>query len=176
MEQKPPLPIAIAANGVILISMKTLTKPFLPVVFMALFTAPLPAAEGSEAPVDTLIQPAGDRDLNEFVWKKRPVIIFADSPDDPAFVTQMELLETRPDALIERDVIVLTDTNPKTLSPARKKLRPRGFMLAILNKEGRVQLRKPFPWDVREITRSIDKLPIRKREIRAAKQTITAPN
>ena len=68
--------------------------------------------------------------------------------------------------LEERDVVVLTDTDPNSKSELRLKLRPRGFMLAIIGKDGGVKLRKPFPWDVREITRSIDKMPMRKRELR----------
>jgi hypothetical protein len=39
-------------------------------------------------------------------------------------------------------------------------------MLALLAKDGTVMLRKPFPWNVREISRSIDKLPLRQQEIR----------
>lgn len=138
--------------------------PLLSLILAAAFMAPACAADPG------LIQSAADSELGEFVWKKRPLVVFADSPDNPAFIEQMDLLRTDPDALLTRDVIVLTDTDPANMSEARKKLRPRGFMLAILNKEGRVQLRKPFPWDVREITRSIDKLPLRKREIQAAKR------
>ena len=47
----------------------------------------------------------------------------------------------------------------------RKKLRPRGFMLVLVGKDGGVKLRKPSPWTVREITRSIDKFPDRQREV-----------
>tara|TARA_R110002096_G_scaffold222842_1_gene411718 strand:+ start:557 stop:760 length:204 start_codon:yes stop_codon:yes gene_type:complete len=61
---------------------------------------------------------------------------------------------------------VITDTNPDTPSALRTALRPRGFMLAIIAKDGRTALRKPAPWDVREITRSIDKMPLRQQEIR----------
>ena len=39
-------------------------------------------------------------------------------------------------------------------------------MLALIDKDGGVKLRKPFPWDVREITRSIDKMPLRQQELR----------
>lgn len=134
------------------------------------FAAAAPSADGSNAAEDPLIQPAGNSDLSEFIWEKRPVIVFADSENDPAFVEQMELIAQRKDALRDRDVVVLTDTDPSRLSPVRKKLRPRGFMLAIISKEGDVQSRKPFPWDVREITRSIDKMPIRKREMREARE------
>ncbi len=139
-------------------------------VFAALFPITVVADDAVEPAADPLIRSASDVDLNEFVWKQRPLVVFADSENDPAFIEQMELLEARKDALIERDVVILTDTDPATLSAARKKLRPRGFMLVIMSKEGRVQLRKPFPWSVREISRSIDKLPIRQREIREAKE------
>jgi hypothetical protein len=64
-----------------------------------------------------------------------------------------------------RDVVVLTDTDPAARSPLRQKLRPRGFMLVLVGKDGGVKLRKPLPWTVREITRTIDKMPIRQREV-----------
>lgn len=67
-------------------------------------------------------------------------------------------------------MIVLTDTDPAARSPLRLRMRPRGFMLVLVDKEGGIELRKPFPWDVREITRSIDKMPLRQREIREAKE------
>ena len=68
-----------------------------------------------------------------------------------------------------RDVVVFVDTDPKARSALRKKLRPRGFMLAIIGKDGQIKLRKPLPWDVRELTRSIDKMPLRRQEIDEAR-------
>ena len=53
-----------------------------------------------------------------------------------------------------------------TLGPLREKLRPRGFMLVLIGKDGGVKLRKPFPYNVRELSRNIDKMPMRQREIR----------
>ena len=161
--------VAIGICLLILIGMTVAPLPILGFVFAALFPFSAIAEDTAEASEPELFQPADNSDLSEFIWKKRPIIVFADSENDPAFVEQMELLNARPEVLEERDVVVLTDTNPEVLSPVRKKLRPRGFMLVILSKEGRVQLRKPFPWDTREISRSIDKLPIRQREIRDAK-------
>lgn len=104
--------------------------------------------------------------LEDFLWIARPVVVFADTPADPRFRQQMELLEARIDELAERDVVVIVDSDPSARTSVRTHLRPRGFMLAILAKDGTVMLRKPFPWDVREITRSIDKLPLRQQEIR----------
>lgn len=109
---------------------------------------------------------ASEVNLADFQWRARPVVVFADTPADPAFQRQVELLAARLDDLIERDVVVILDADPSSRSELREQLRPRGFMLAIIGKDGGVKLRKPFPWDVREITRSIDKMPMRQQEIR----------
>ncbi len=42
--------------------------------------------------------------LDEFQWQNRLVVVFADTPRDPAFIRQIELLADRPEALAERDV------------------------------------------------------------------------
>jgi len=67
-----------------------------------------------------------------------------------------------------RDTVVIVDTDPKARSDVRLDLRPRGFALVLIGKDGQVKLRKPAPWDVREITHAIDKWPIRLKEIRDA--------
>ena len=103
--------------------------------------------------------------IDALVWVARPVVVFADSPNDPRFRQQIDLLSQRPDDLAERDVIILTDTDPAAMSDLRTQLRPRGFMLVLMGKDVEVELRKPAPWDIREITRSIDKMPLRQQEI-----------
>lgn len=110
--------------------------------------------------------PAEGLTLDQFKWRARPVVVFADSPFDPAFIEQMDLLEARAEALVERDVVVIYDTDPAARSAIRTALRPRGFGLVLIDKQGRVNLRKPFPWDVREISASIDKWPMRQQELR----------
>ncbi len=104
--------------------------------------------------------------LDEFLWVARPIVVFADTPADPRFVEQMELLAAGSDDLAERDVVVIIDTDPSTPTAVRRQLRPRGFMVAVVGKDGGVKLRKPLPWSVREFSRSIDKMPLRQREIR----------
>ncbi|MDA9789749.1 DUF4174 domain-containing protein [Amylibacter sp.] len=104
--------------------------------------------------------------LDEFLWEKRPVVVFADTPEDLLFIRQMELLDAGQDELAERDVIILTDTDSAEISPLRKKLRPRGFQLALIGKDGKVKLRKPRPWTVRELSRVIDKMPMRQQELK----------
>ena len=106
-------------------------------------------------------------DLAALQWRVRPLVVFADSEFDPAFQRQMDLLMADLPSLVERDVMIIRDTDPANPSALRLQLRPRGFMLALIGKDGGVKLRKPLPWDVREISRSIDKWPIRLQEIEA---------
>lgn len=142
-------------------------KHTLALVFSALII-PMAAIAQDTTPPDeiTIIRPAGDSDLSEFLWTHRPIVVFADSPADPRFDEQIERLNDDLQALAERDVVVLTDTDPAAKSVLRQKLRPRGFQLVLIGKDGSVKLRKPLPWTAREITRSIDKTPERQREIK----------
>jgi hypothetical protein len=104
--------------------------------------------------------------LDDFLWLNRPLVVFASTPADPAFRQQMDLLAARWQELADRDVVVIVDTDPSAMSDARRVLRPRAFMLVLMDKDGSVAQRKPAPWDVREITRAIDKMPSRREEIR----------
>ena len=108
--------------------------------------------------------------LENFEWAQRPIIIFSDSEKDPNFVSQMEFLLEDVNELKERDIIVLVDTNPSRPSSLRKRLRPHGFAFILIGKDGQVKLRKPSPWNIREIARVIDKMPIRQQEIAQKKQ------
>ncbi len=131
-------------------------------------TLALPAfAQETVDDVPTLkIFEASEVNLSQFTWIRRPIFVFADSPFDPRFEEQIELLKADAEELIIRDVVVITDTDPASMSVLRKDLRPRGFGLVLMGKDGQVKLRKPSPWDVREITHAIDKWPIRLKEIR----------
>ena len=124
-----------------------------------------PALEMWEADRTQILDSAGVS-LADFQWIARPIVVFADTPADPRFRQQMDLIESRIEELAIRDVVVIVDTDPDAMTSVRTQLRPRGFMLAMLTKEGTVFQRKPSPWDVREITRAIDKLPQRQQEIR----------
>lgn len=126
--------------------------------------APTPVEIWQAAP-ETVFA-AQDIDLAEFLWLARPVVVFADSDSDPRFQQQMTLLDALVEELVVRDVLIVTDTDPAEMSDTRKDLRPRGFMLALIAKDGTVSLRKPFPWDVRELSRAIDKMPLRQQEVR----------
>jgi hypothetical protein len=152
----------------------------LPLSVAAQEAAPLVATEPSAIDGPTVTETGGDTEAVEkpfgpvsaaevvfadLLYVKRPIVVFADSPNDPNFVRQMELIGRNLSALEERDVIVLTDTDPAARSEVRLKLRPRGFSLVILDKDLNPVIRKPLPWDVREITAVIDKMPLRRQEV-----------
>ena len=140
-------------------------KFFTPIIFsISLSVAPVFANE-TVASKEAIIQEAAEISLSDFLWIHRPIIVLADSPDDPRFIKQMSLLRADLSELAERNAIILTDTDPSLKSALREQLRPRGFMLVLIGKDGGVKLRKPFPWNVREISRVIDKMPMRRQEV-----------
>lgn len=100
----------------------------------------------------------------QFLWSQRPIVVFADTPGDPAFTEQMRMLTQGASMLVPRDVVVITDTDPAAGGIWRQQLRPSGFSLVIIDKDGQVKQRKPFPWSVREIGRAIDRFPLRRQE------------
>lgn len=103
--------------------------------------------------------------LDELKWKLRGLFVFGEDPNEPAFVEQLDLIAARRDELVERDVIVIVDTNPDERSTLRNEFRPRAFMMVLTGKDGEIELRKPAPQSVRELSRTIDKMPMRQQEI-----------
>ena len=135
------------------------------VSFLSALAMAGPAVAQDDPPRDDVILPGENVDLEDFMWTKRPLVVFADSPADPRYIQQMEYINERLDDLALRDVVVLTDTEKGAGTSLRRELRPRGFMLVLIGKDGTIYLRKPLPWSVREISRIIDKLPMRQQEI-----------
>lgn len=107
--------------------------------------------------------------LDQYLWNARPLVIFAPSQDDPRLVQQLEWLDARKEDLEERDVVVIVDVEGDEKTPLRNEFHPRDFQIVLVGKDGEVKLRKPFPWNVRELSRAIDKMPMRKQEIAAGR-------
>lgn len=123
--------------------------------------AALPAARAADA--------AAEDPLAEHLWTARPVIVFAPSESDPRFVRQMRELQSRPEEFAERDVVVITDTEPGPsrfeTTALRAKFRPHDFNLIVVGKDGEVKLRRPGPVSASQLLRLIDRLPIRQQEM-----------
>lgn len=159
-------------------------------ILIALVTAALPLAaladepteaimaqtatteETPELPEEEAVTPEGlrifnaaDVELETFLWEWRVLAVMADTPSDPAFIRQMRDINERADDLLERDVVVVIDTDRASDSALRLRLRPRGFMLAIIDKDGEIKQRRPAPRDVRELNAVIDRFPLRRQEM-----------
>jgi hypothetical protein len=110
-------------------------------------------------------RPASEVALADLLYTSRAVVVFAPAPEDPNFIRQMEMLAEDTGQLAARDVVLIVDTDPAAKSAVRTQLRPSAFSLVIMDKDGTTALRKPRPWDLREITRAIDKFPSRRGEM-----------
>ena len=128
---------------------------------------PLDLAESKLQFIDIVNPSQGAVDLEPYLWRHRLIVLFADSPNNPLIEEQTELLLASADELLDRDIVVLSDTDPLAKTPLRQKLRPRGFVVILIGKDGGVKFRKPFPWSVREISRAIDKMPLRQLELQS---------
>ena len=111
-------------------------KNIFALVIAGLLAFPAGAADTAEGPPTLPLVQGSDVDLSEFLWTKRPIVVFADTPNDPRFIEQMNFLNADIPALLLRDIVVLTDTDPAARSDLRRKLRPRGFMLVLIDKDG----------------------------------------
>lgn len=128
-------------------------------------TDPRAEPPADDTPEGLRIVNANEVALDDFLWVARIVAVVADTPNDPAFVQQMRDIEARSAELFERDVVVVIDSDRNSGSDLRRRLRPRGFMLAIIDKDGEIKQRRPSPRDVREISAIIDRFPLRRQEI-----------
>jgi hypothetical protein len=142
--------------------MKPVTNLILPIILALSLPMATLAQTGvtPEGPIE-----AADIVLADLLYVNRAVIVFADSPQDPNFIRQMELLARNPAALAERDAMLIVDTDPEARTDVRRKFRPRGFSLVLVEKDGNAVIRKPLPWELREITNAIDKFPLRRQEV-----------
>lgn len=137
------------------------------ILAVVLHAQALMAEERALPVINMTLSENADLDVAGYMWTSRLVIVFADSSNDPRFLEQMENLQMDQVELLERDVVVLIDTDPSAGSAIRMKFRPRGFVILLVGKDGAVALRKPVPWNVREIRNAIDKLPVRQQEMKA---------
>jgi hypothetical protein len=124
-------------------------------------------ADDTAGPAGTPADPlaAADVVLADLIFVKRPVIVFADTPNDPNFIRQMQLLQRDRGDLADRDAVVIVDTDPADATDVRRQFRPRGFSLVLVDKDGRAMRRLPLPAELREILNTIDRSPVRRQEM-----------
>ncbi len=116
-------------------------------------------------PEELLFMDAREVDVRDFIWAQRIIVVMADTPDDPQFTRQLDALRDRGDEFVARDAIVIFDAHPDDASPLRQVMRPRGFMTAIIDKDGEVKARRPAVRTGRELMAVIDRFPSRRQEV-----------
>ena len=122
--------------------------------------------ENSEDAQETLLfLDAREIEARDFIWVNRIIVVMADTPNDPNFERQLDALRDRADEFFARDAVVIFDAHPEDRSPLRQVLRPRGFMTAIIDKDGEVKARRPAVRTGREMMAVIDRFPSRRQEM-----------
>ncbi len=123
-------------------------------------------AEAAPNPDEVLLfLDARETDVREFIWTRRLIVVMAETPDDPQFTRQLEALRERDMEFVARDGVVIFDAHPQDRSPLRQVMRPRGFMTAIIDKDGEVKARRPAVRSGRELMAVIDRFPTRRQEV-----------
>jgi hypothetical protein len=104
--------------------------------------------------------------LDQYLWKNRPVLLFAPSERDEAYRLQMDTLAANKSGLAERHIVVLSDVSAPGGSQLREALQIDGFEIVLIGKDGGVKLRSKTPLDVEKLYAVIDAMPMRRREMR----------
>lgn len=113
-----------------------------------------------------LIGPASATSLDGLRWKARPLVLFAPAADDPRLSDQVARLAGAQAGLKERDMVVLTVVAAE--DPLRTRLKaPRdGFLVVLVGKDGHVAERWTTPQNPGGIFALIDRMPMRRDEMR----------
>lgn len=122
----------------------------------------------------------GEIDFRDYYWKNRPLLLFAHSPDTPAYRTVIKDLNSQSEQVVDRDMVVievfetglvrvdarpLPDENADTLRQRYEVAE--GMLTAILiGKDGGLKLKQTGSIDLAEIFALIDTMPMRQREMR----------
>lgn len=100
--------------------------------------------------------------LHQYQWHYRPLVIFAPSEKDVNYVQQMKILEDAKAELVDRDIIVFSDTSPASKGQLRSQLEPKGFEVVLVGKDGGMKLREQQPISSEALLSTIDSMPMRK--------------
>lgn len=122
-----------------------------------------------------------DKDtLKAYLWKNRPLILFAQSPDNPAYLGFHHNLTAQNDEIIDRHMVIIEifenglvridgdlDKHLNADSLRRRFSAQKGQLTSILiGKDGGLKLRQKGRLHLGEIFSVIDRMPMRQQEMR----------
>lgn len=140
----------------------------------------IPVAIGIFISLDSNANANAGIDLSQYYWKNRPLLLFAHSPEAPAYRAVVEDLNARSDQIADRDMVIIevfetglvrVDAKPvpgESADDLRRRFSvTEGMLTAILvGKDGGRKLRQTGRLDLEEIFDLIDSMPMRQREMR----------
>ena len=108
----------------------------------------------------------------------RPLLIFAENPNDPSLLAQLHMLKDVASGLNRRDVLLIaipyeapspTDvsltTDASTAARRRFHVAPPDFTVILLGKDGGEKLRSTKPVSFTKLQEKIDSMPMRQEEM-----------
>ena len=125
---------------------------------------------------------AGAAELGDYLWQRRPLLLFAPTDDDPRLVDTLRGIDASRCDFVEREMVlgVVVDTGTSTLdgqamdAAAARRLTDRygvgadSFAAVLIGKDGGQKLRVDDVPDLRTVYAVIDGMPMRAREASAA--------
>jgi hypothetical protein len=146
-------------------------------IMIAASTDTMPAF-GSKARVQTR------NILDDYLWKNRPLLLFAPSSDEPFYQKIKNMLELEQLQIQDRDMVIIeafasgvVQINNEAVKDANAgELRRRfavtdeAFTAVLIGKDGGVKLRQTGRLDLNRIFALIDSMPMRRQEMRQKAQ------
>ena len=128
--------------------------------------------------------PGIDVHLDQFQWENRILVIFASQSDSEIYQAQMEMFSEYTDGLKERDLItfslfdeecsrlggdIITNSSAESI---RDRISPANctYSIYLIGKDGGIKLKKEELLEVDELFSTIDRMPMRQREMREGGQ------
>jgi len=130
-------------------------------------------------------KPVNDWSTDQYAWKNRPILLFANDKNDAILIQQRNLLDARATGLNDRDIVVIEVINspddpeastvtaagqPVDASPAELRQRydipaDSDFAVLLIGKDTGVKLRRDRPVTTDELFGLIDAMPMRQSEM-----------
>lgn len=121
--------------------------------------------------------------LKDYRWKHRLILLFAASKQTSNYKEQLKLIESQTGGLQERDLLVFsffadnsgelnnTPLLKKDVEEIREKYSVKASeqLLILIGKDGGEKLRNSLPTKMNEIYGLIDRMPMRRQEMRESK-------
>ncbi len=112
---------------------------------------------------------AASTGLQGYRGKARPLVVVAQSTDQPEFRQQMAEIEAHKAGLAERDMVVLTSVAADDPLRATLGLRSGAFQVVLVGKDGHIAERWSSPVTMTAVFARIDRMPMRRDEMRRAR-------